>query len=207
MDEIRRLQAFLDASPSCYHAADNVARELLTAGYQRLWEQQTWPLSEGGKYFVMRGDASVIAFRIPRRDFPGFMLSAAHSDFPTFKVRETAETASPGETIRLAVEPYGGIVMRSWLDRPLSVAGRVMAREGGRIVTRLVNVARPLLIIPGVAIHMDREVNNGRELKANVDMLPLFAGGKEPGFFLRKRNLKNAFLLLCLTAGGQPGLF
>ena len=182
MEEIRRLQAFLDAGPSCYHAADNVMRELTAAGYRRLWEEQPWQLEEGGKYFVVRGGASVIAFRIPRRDFTGFMLAAAHSDFPTFKVRETAEAVSPGGTVRLAVEPYGGIVMRAWLDRPLSVAGRVTVRAGGRIVTRLVNVVRPLLVIPGVAIHMDREVNKGRELKANVDMLPLFACG-EPGAF------------------------
>ena len=183
MSEIPALRAFLDASPSCYHAADHVMHTLTESGYQRLWEQQPWQLEEGGKYFVARGDASVIAFRVPCRDFRGFMLSAAHSDFPTFKVRETAEVSSPGETLRLAVEPYGGMVMRSWLDRPLSVAGRVMIREGERIVSRLVKIDRPLLVIPGVAIHMDREVNKGRELKANVDMLPLFAGGREPGAF------------------------
>ena len=182
MDEILGLKAFLNAAPSCYHAAEQVARELTAAGYRCLREEQTWQIEEGGKYFVMRGGASVIAFRVPRGGFAGFMLAAAHSDFPTFKVREVAETASPGGTVRLAVEPYGGIVMRSWLDRPLSVAGRVTVREGGRIVTRLINAARPLLVIPGVAIHMDREVNKGRELKANVDMLPLFACGEAGAF-------------------------
>ena len=181
----RRLLAFLDASPSCYHAAANVADVLLKAGYTRLYEGEPWQLTEGGRYFVLRGGASVIAFRVPRRDFRGFMIAAGHSDSPTFKVREEAEVPSAGDCLRLSVEPYGGMVMRSWLDRPLSVAGRVVVREEGRLVPRLVNVDRDLLVIPSVAIHMDREVNKGTALKANVDMLPLFGMGKEPGAFWR----------------------
>ena len=181
----RRLLAFLDASPSCYHAAANVAEALLKAGYTRLYEGEPWQLTEGGRYFVLRGGASVIAFRVPRRDFRGFMIAAGHSDSPTFKVRETAEVPTAGGCLRLSVEPYGGMVMRSWLDRPLSVAGRVVVREEGRLTARLVNVDRDLLVIPSVAIHMDREVNKGTALKANVDMLPLFGMGKEPGAFRR----------------------
>ena len=181
----RQLLTFLDASPSCYHAAANAAAELLAAGYTRLYEGEPWHLAEGGRYFTLRGDSSLIAFRIPCRDFRGFMIAAGHSDSPTFKVRETAEVPSAGNCLRLSVEPYGGMVMRSWLDRPLSVAGRVMVREKGKVVSRLVNVDRDLLVIPGVAIHMDREVNKGTALKANVDLLPLFACGKEPGAFRR----------------------
>ena len=181
----RRLLAFLDASPSCYHAAANVAEALLKAGYTRLYEGEPWQLTEGGRYFVLRGGASVIAFRVPRRDFRGFMIAAGHSDSPTFKMRETAEIPAAGGCLRLSVEPYGGMVMRSWLDRPLSVAGRVVVREAGRLAARLVNVDRDLLVIPSVAIHMDREVNKGTALKANVDMLPLFGMGKEPGAFRR----------------------
>lgn len=183
--EITRLLAFLDASPSCYHAAANVAEALLKAGYTQLYEAEAWRLTEGGRYFTLRGDASIIAFRVPRRDFRGFMIAAGHSDSPTFKVREAAEVPSAGGCLRLSVEPYGGMVMRSWLDRPLSVAGRVVVRQGGRLVTRLVNVDRDLLVIPSVAIHMDREVNKGTALKANVDLLPLFGMGKEPGAFRR----------------------
>lgn len=182
-DVSQQLLGFLDASPSCYHAVDNVAKILQEAGYERLWESEVWKLAENGRYFVIRGDSSVIAFRIPAREFCGFMIAAGHSDSPTFKIRETAEVSSAGNCLRLSVEPYGGMVMRSWLDRPLSVAGRVMVRESGKIVSKLVNVDRDLLIIPGVAIHMDREVNKGTALKANVDMLPLFSGGKEPGAF------------------------
>ena len=183
--ENKRLLAFLDASPSCYHAAANTAKMLLKAGYTRLYEGEVWNLTEGGRYFTLRGDASVIAFRVPRRDFRGFMIAAGHSDSPTFKVREEAEVPSAGGCLRLSVEPYGGMIMRSWLDRPLSVAGRVVVREEGRLTARLVNVDRDLLVIPSVAIHMDREVNKGTALKANVDMLPLFGMGKEPGAFRR----------------------
>ena len=185
-DLSRQLLEFLDASPSCYHAAEAVAGELRSAGYEQLWESETWNLREQGRYFVMRGDSSVIAFRVPSQTFKGFMVAAGHSDSPTFKVRESAEVPSAGNCIRLSVEPYGGMVYRSWLDRPLSVAGRVMVRENGEIRAKLVNVDRDLLIIPGVAIHMDREVNKGTALKPNVDLLPLFSGGKEPGAF---RNL------------------
>ena len=181
----RQLLEFLDASPSCYHAAANVAKELLAAGYTRLYEGEPWHLEEGSRHFTLRGDSSLIAFRIPNRDFRGFMIAAGHSDSPTFKVREAAEVSSAGNCLRLSVEPYGGMVMRSWLDRPLSVAGRVMVRENGKVVSRLVNVDRDLLVIPSVAIHMDREVNKGTPLKANVDMMPLFAEGKEPGAFRR----------------------
>ena len=179
----RDLLDFLDNSPSCYHVVDNVAKELLKAGFVQLSEGEKWHLSEGEKYFALRDNSSLIAFQLPRKDFRGFMMAAGHSDSPTFKVRETAETASAGNCLRLSVEPYGGMVMRSWLDRPLSVAGRVMVRENGRIVSKLVNVQRDLLVIPSVAIHMDREVNKGTALKANVDMLPLFGEGKEPRAF------------------------
>ena len=181
----RELIQFINASPSCYHAADTAARMLSERGYARLWESQPWRLAPGCGYYVLRGDASLIAFRIPRSETAGFLLAAAHSDSPTFKIRETAEVPSAGGCLRLSVEPYGGMVMRSWLDRPLSAAGRVMVRRDGAIVSRLVNVDRDLLVIPSVAIHMDREVNKGTALRPNVDLLPLFGLGKEPGAFRR----------------------
>ena len=183
LDISRQMLDFIDASPTCYHAAANIAKELLTDGYRQLWEGEAWELEEQGKYFVMRGDASLIAFRIPDKNFRGFMIAAGHSDSPTFKIRENAEVPCAGNCMRLSVEPYGGMILRSWLDRPLSVAGRVMVREADRICGKLVNVDRDLLMIPSVAIHMDREVNKGTALKANVDLLPLFSGGKEPGAF------------------------
>ena len=100
------LLEFLNDSPSCYHAAANVAQALEAAGYTQLREQEPWNIEAGGKYFVLRGGASVIAFRVPKRDFTGFMLSASHSDFPTFRVRENAEVSSAGGCVRLSVEPF-----------------------------------------------------------------------------------------------------
>ena len=179
----RRLLDFLDASPSCYHAVDNLTRRLEAEGYERLREVEPWTLRTGGKYYVVRGDSSLAAFRVPGGVPAGFMLAAAHSDSPTYKVREEAEVLSAGNCVRLAVEPYGGMIARSWLDRPLSVAGRLVVRREGGIATQLVNVDRDLLVIPSVAIHLDREVDQGTALKANTDLLPLLGCGTERGRF------------------------
>lgn len=183
MDTVQKLFRFLDESPTCYHAAANAKAALTAAGAVELRESEQWKLEKGTLYVVERGDSALMAFRVPEGPFHGFLMAAAHSDSPTFKVRETAEAASAGNTLRLSVEPYGGGVWRGWLDRPLSVAGRVVIRQGDRLVSRLVNIDRDLLVIPGVAIHMDRSVNKGAELNPAVDLLPLLGCGKEPGTF------------------------
>ena len=173
----RELCAFLDASPTCYHAVKNLEDALSAEGYQRLSEAAVWTLAEGGKYFVTRGDSAILAFRVPKKEFRGFMLSASHSDSPSFKVRQSAEADGAGKCRKLNVEPYGGMIQRSWLDRPLSVAGRCLVRNGVCIETRLVNIDRDLLIMPSVAIHMDREVNRNGALNAATDLQPLFTQG------------------------------
>ena len=183
MDTVQKLFRFLDESPTCYHAAANAKAALTAAGAVELRESEQWKLEKGTLYVVERGDSALVAFRVPEGPFHGFLMAAAHSDSPTFKVRETAEAASAGNTLRLSVEPYGGGVWRGWLDRPVSVAGRVVIRQGDRLVSRLVNIDRDLLVIPGVAIHMDRSVNKGAELNPAVDLLPLLGCGKEPGAF------------------------
>ena len=183
MDTVQKLFRFLDESPTCYHAAANAKAALTAAGAVELRESEQWKLEKGTLYVVERGDSALVAFRVSEGPFHGFLMAAAHSDSPTFKVRETAEAASAGNTLRLSVEPYGGGVWRGWLDRPLSVAGRVVIRQGDRLVSRLVNIDRDLLVIPGVAIHMDRSVNKGAELNPAVDLLPLLGCGKEPGAF------------------------
>lgn len=183
MDQItKELLDFLDASPSCYHVVKQVTELLEEAGYQKLMEFRPWTVRKGGKYYVVRGDSSVIAFRVPMKPVTGFQLAAAHSDFPTLKLREKAELSSAGGTIRLSVEPYGGMIYRSWLDRPLSVAGRVAVSVGERIETRLVCVDRDLLVIPSLAIHMNRAVNKGTELDPAIDLLPLFGSGQTGRF-------------------------
>lgn len=178
----QQLLDFLDRSPSCYHAVANLAEMLEKAGYTQLRESKSWSLQRGGKYYVTRGDSSLMAFRLPMGKAVGFQMAAAHSDFPTFKVREVAELSSAGGTIRLSIEPYGGSIFRSWMDRPLSVAGRVAVSVGDRVETRLVCVDRDLLVIPSVAIHMNRAVNQGVALDPAVDLPPLYAMGDAGSF-------------------------
>ena len=172
----KALAEFLDASPSVYHAAKNISELLETAGYTRLAEKDGWQLEKGGKYYLTRGGTAVIAFRIPEREPEGFLMSASHSDHPTFKIKENAELA--GTYTRLAVEKYGGMLMGPWLDRPLSIAGRVLVETETGVCSKLLNIDRDLLLIPNVAIHMNRQANEGYKWNPAVDMLPL-AGGKD----------------------------
>ena len=195
MDTVQKLFRFLDESPTCYHAAANAKAALLAAGAVELRESEAWNLKRGTQYVVERGGAALIAFRVPEGPFDGFLMAAAHSDSPALKVRENAELPSAGNTLRLSVEPYGGGIWRGWLDRPLSVAGRVMVRQGGRLLSRLVNIDRDLLVIPSVAIHMDRSVNKGTELNPAADLLPLLGCGSEPGAFRK---------LIAEAAGVRP---
>lgn len=180
---MNELLHFLDRSPSRYHAVANLCRELEEAGYRRLSEGAVPELEAGGKYFVTRGGSALLAFRIPRRDFTGFMISASHSDAPTFRIKENAELRGPESYVRLNTERYGGMLCAPWLDRPLTVAGRVLAKAGGGIETRLVYVDRDLLMIPNVAIHMNRTANDGIKYDPKCDMVPLMGLGAEKGAF------------------------
>lgn len=173
--KIKDLSSFLDASHSVYHAAQNLMNLLKDAGYHQLSEGEKWDLTPGGKYFLTRGGTAVIAFRIPEGQIKGFMMSASHSDRPTFKIKENAELC--GTYTRLATEKYGGMLMATWLDRPLSVAGRVVVETEDGVQSKLVDIDRDLLLIPNVAIHMNRTANDGYKWNPAVDTLPL-AGGK-----------------------------
>ena len=176
MSEIKNLQNFLDNSHSSYHAAANLAAMLTEAGYTRLSEKEEWDLVPGGKYFLVRGGTAVIAFRIPEGEVTGFMMSAAHSDRPTFKVKENCETV--GAYTKMLVERYGGMLISTWLDRPLSIAGRAVVETEKGVEIKLVDIDRDLLMIPNVAIHMNRQANDGYKWNPAVDTLPLM-GGKD----------------------------
>ena len=176
MSDIKNLQNFLDNSHSSYHAAANLAKLLEDAGYTRLSEKEGWELVPGGKYFLVRGGTAVMAFRIPQGEVTGFMMSAAHSDRPTFKVKENGETV--GAYTKLLVERYGGMLISTWLDRPLSIAGRVVVETEQGVEVKLVDIDRDLLMIPNVAIHMNRQANDGYKWNPAVDTLPLM-GSKE----------------------------
>lgn len=168
-----RLLDFIRSSPSCYHAIDNIRRNLIEKGYIELSEGEDWSVEVGGKYFVTRNSSSIIAFRIPERVVGGFMVVASHSDSPTFRVKPNPELSGPENYVRLNTERYGGMILDSWFDRPLSVAGRIMVRENGRIVEKLVSVDDDLLIIPHVAIHMLKS-NDGIVYNPAQDLVPLF---------------------------------
>lgn len=178
------LLRFLDASPSRFHAVENLRRELESAGYRVLSEGQSWELAAGGKYLVTRGGSALIAFRLPEGKARGFMLSASHADSPTFRVKENAELMGPEKYLRLNTERYGGMLLAPWLDRPLTVAGRVLVRDGDAIETRLVYVDRDLLLIPNVAGHMNRAINDGFKYDPKCDTVPLMGQGTEKGAFL-----------------------
>ena len=177
------LRNFLDQSHSVYHAQQAIAKELEEAGFCRLEESRTWELRPGGSYYVIRGGSAVVAFRIPEQVPAGFVMSASHSDRPCFKLKENFEL--DGVYLRLAVERYGGMLLSTWMDRPLSIAGRVVVETESGVQTRLVDIDRDLLLMPNVAIHMNRQVNYGYKWNPAVDTIPL-AGGKQGAGKLRQ---------------------
>ncbi len=174
--EAEGLLQFIQESPSTYHVIANIRERLLAAGFKELDEKNVWQVSYDKSYFVVRNGSSVIAFRMPKERAKGFHIIASHSDSPTFKLKENPEMAAEDKYVRINTEKYGGMILNTWLDRPLSVAGRVVVKdEDGKIMTKLVNIDEDLLVIPNVAIHMNREVNKGVELNPQVDMLPLMS--------------------------------
>ena len=175
----KALVSFLDASHSVYHAAAYLADALENAGYSKLSEGTCWQLAPGGKYYLTRGGTAVLAFRIPEESPKGFLISASHSDRPTFKIKENPELV--GAYTRLSTEKYGGMLIAPWLDRPLSVAGRVIVETPKGAESRLVDIDKDLLMIPNVAIHMNRSANDGYKWNPAVDVLPLLGGKNAKG--------------------------
>lgn len=168
---IKSLCEFLNTSHSAYHAQANLVSALVENGYSELKESEDWSIVPGGKYYVRRGNATVLCFRIPSKTPKGFMMCACHTDRPTFKVKENGELQ--GNYTRLGVERYGSPLLFPWPDRPLSIAGRVMVETENGAETRLVDIDRDLLLIPNVAIHMNRQANDGYKWNLAVDMQPL----------------------------------
>ena len=174
MLEIEKLLNQIEKSPSTYHVVETLADELALRGYIELSEGERWWLKRGTGYFVRRNHSSILAFRIPEAgSAERFLLSAAHSDSPSFKLKENP-TKKGKYYVQLSTEKYGGMLMAPWFDRPLTVAGRVFVMCEGEIAERLVYVDRDLLVIPSVAIHMNRNANEGMKYNAHVDTLPLY---------------------------------
>lgn len=171
---VKELFSFIESSPSVFHAVDVMKRMLDTEGYHPLLESNEWKLKEGGKYYVIRNGTSLLAFRVPKKDFHGFQIMASHSDSPTFKLKENPEMETEGAYIKLNVEKYGGMLCAPWFDRPLSVAGRLIVKTKSGIASKLVNINRDLVLIPSLAIHMNRKANDEQKYNIQKDLLPLF---------------------------------
>ncbi len=177
---IQELMNFLDSSLTSYHAVENIEKTLLQAVFTALSEKKLWTLDQGGSYFVARNDSSVMAFRLPDCELgqiKGFHVYAAHSDSPAFKVKENPELDREGVYVSVNTEPYGKMILSTWLDRPLTIAGRVCVEEAGEIVTKTVRLKDNLCMIPNLAIHMNANMNSGVAFSAQSDMLPLLTMG------------------------------
>ncbi len=170
--------SFVQKNPTAFHAVAALKAILLENGYTGLLESGRWRLEPGRNYFVCRNDSSIIAFQMGADlEDLSFNIAASHTDSPVFKIKENAELEVNGKYVRLNTEGYGGMICSTWMDRPLSIAGRVLVRrEDGVIASVLVDFARDLALIPNAAIHMNRQVNDGYAFNNQVDMLPLFAG-------------------------------
>ncbi len=174
-----KLFQFIEDSPTCYHAVETIRQKLQASGFKQLPETDPWTLEKGGRYFVTRNRSSLIAFQIPHEPDGGFHIAASHSDSPSFKLKENPEIKTEKNYVKLNVEKYGGMIMPAWLDRPLSIAGRVLVQEGASVSTKLVDIKRDLVLIPSVAIHMNKEINQGFKYNPQVDLLPLYSDGSE----------------------------
>lgn len=172
---INALINFIEKSPTAFHAVAACAEILEEKGYQRLSEQDAWDLQAGKGYYLTRNQSSIIAFRIPKGTPHNFLVAASHTDSPMFKIKSESLSLAFDQYLRLNTEPYGGTIFSTWLDRPLSLAGRVIVSEGDKIEARLVNIARDLLVIPNVAIHMKRDINSSCAYNPAIDLLPLLS--------------------------------
>ena len=168
----RSLLDKIAASPTAFHAVDTAAKMLDAAGYLPLDPGNDWALTPGGKYYLTANGSTLIAFRLSAGRPTGFMVSASHSDAPCFKLKPGCERKS-GAYVQLNTERYGGTLNNTWFDRPLGIAGRVLAEQDGRIVSRLVAPQQDVAIIPSVAPHLNTEANNGFKVNLNVDTFPL----------------------------------
>jgi len=178
---------FIEASPTAFHAVENIGAALEKEGFIRLSEGDEWALVPGGKYYVTRNMSSVIAFAVPARcSALSYMIMVSHTDAPCFKLKTEAEADAFGKYVKLNVEPYGGSIFASWFDRPLSVAGRVILSENGTFTAKTVKIDRDLLLIPHVAIHQNRTVNSGYAFNAAVDLMPLYSSADGKGTLMKR---------------------
>jgi aspartyl aminopeptidase len=187
---------FINESVTAYHGAYAMKSILDEEGFVEIEENKKWNLTKGGKYYVMKNQSAIVAFEIGegKLEEDGFRLIGAHTDSPTFKIKPKAEIQVENTYLKLNTEVYGGPILSTWFDRPLSLAGRVALKGSSPLKpeTRLVNIDRPLLIIPNMAIHMNRKVNEGYAFNKQKDTLPLIG-------FINDKFEKGAYLLTLIS--------
>ncbi len=171
---------FLEASPTAFQAIDVISKKLTAAGFQQLSVTNDWKIAPGGQYFVTQNGTAIIAFTAPEQKLQQFKAAASHSDSPAFKIKANPEMADK-TYVRLNVEKYGGMLVSPWFDRPLTIAGRVVVKENGRLSTRLVHIDRDLLMIPSLCIHFDRAANEGRKFDIQKELLPIAGEATDAG--------------------------
>lgn len=177
---------FIDESVSCYHVVENVEKQLKKNGFTGLKEREAWEISGGGSYYVKRGGSSLIAFRMPQGDVKGFHMTASHSDSPSFRIKTNPEMMEQEKYLKLNTEGYGGMIYSTWFDRCLSAAGRIVYDGGDGLKEVNVNIDEDLLVIPSLAIHMNRDTNKGTEFNPQIDLLPLMGSGGVKGWLKEK---------------------
>ncbi len=174
------LMSFINKTPNAYYCVANLRQKLKENGYEELYENELWfNLQENGKYFVIRNDSSLIAFQIPpKKDMVGFNIVCAHADSPSFAIKPNADIFENGY-MKLNLSGYGSMINYTWMDRPLSLAGRVVTLKDGIYTKEILNIDKDLLVIPSQAFHMNLEVNKKNELNHQVDMLPIISLSNE----------------------------
>ena len=200
------LFSFIQNSPSSYHAVNTMKVQMREAGFIQLWEDQSWLLKPGGKYFVCRNASSLISFILPEDSPRSFHIMASHSDSPTYKIKPGPGITDDGKIVKLNVEKYGGPIHPSWFDRPLSVAGRVLVDDGSSLRQELVYLDRNLLMIPSLAAHLYKDMKDTRAINVQTEMAPIIAWNEEPDVFwrllaeavgVRKEQILGMDLFLC----------
>lgn len=179
MSNTKQLLDFINKSKTAFQGAYEVKNILNQNGFSELKESDSWNLRQGDKHYIMKNDSAIIAFEIGCEEIEeyGFRLIGAHTDSPGFRIKPSAEMMVENNYIKLNTEVYGGPILSTWFDRPLSIAGRVTLKSDNifKPETRLVDINKPVLIIPNLAIHMNRSVNDGYEFNRQKDVLPLLA--------------------------------
>ena len=195
-ENAQKLLDYINQSPTPFHATANAAAQLAAAGFKELYEGDAWDIVPGGKYFLRKNSSSFAAFIMGTADITahGIRAIAAHTDSPFFAIKPNPQM-SKNSHIKLNTSPYGGIIMHTWFDRPLALAGRVLLKTQNFLAPdeRLININKPLMVIPSLAIHLHRDVNNGFKINAQSDTLPFVA-------MVNEELEKNDYLLNLLTA-------